>query len=243
MALVIGGCAGDPAPSSPTAAPLPAPADRPDPSPSAEPDPGREGFLLPSGDVEPIVTGLAAPWSVVPLEGGSVLISERDSARIHEVTADGTVRELTTVPGVVPGGEGGLLGLAVHDDTLFIYFTAANDNRIVRGSLSGAAGALEVGELAEVITGIPKARTHNGGRIAIGPDEKLYMTTGDAQVLEASQDVDSLAGKILRLDLDGTVPADNPFDGSPVLSLGHRNPQGLAFDRDRLLAVELSPAS
>ncbi len=239
MALVIGGCAGDPAPSSPTAAPLPAPADRPDPSPSDEPDPGLEGFLLPSGDVEPIVTGLAVPWSVVPLEGGSVLISERDSARIHEVTADGTVRELTTVPGVVPGGEGGLLGLAVHDDTLFIYFTAANDNRIVRGSLSGAAGALEVGELAEVITGIPKARTHNGGRIAIGPDEKLYVTTGDAQVLEASQDVDSLAGKILRLELDGTVPADNPFDGSPVLSLGHRNPQGLAFDRDgQLWAAE-----
>lgn len=239
MALAIGGCAGDPAPSSPTAAPLPAPADRPDPSPSDEPDPGLEGFLLPSGDVEPIVTGLAAPWSVVPLEGGSVLISERDSARIHEVTADGTVRELTTVPGVVPGGEGGLLGLAVHDDTLFIYFTAANDNRIVRGSLSGAAGALEVGELAEVITGIPKARTHNGGRIAIGPDEKLYVTTGDAQVLEASQDVDSLAGKILRLELDGTVPADNPFDGSPVLSLGHRNPQGLAFDRDgQLWAAE-----
>lgn len=114
----------------------------------------------------------------------------------------------------------------------------------MRGSLSGAAGALGVGELAEVITGIPKARTHNGGRIAIGPDEKLYVTTGDAQVLEASQDVDSLAGKILRLELDGTVPADNPFDGSPVLSLGHRNPQGLAFDRDgQLWAAELSPAS
>lgn len=109
--------------------------------------------------------------------------------------------------------------------------------------LSGAAGSLEVGELHEVITGIPKARTHNGVRIAIGPDEKLYVTTGDAQVLEASQDVDSLAGKILRLDLDGTVPADNPFDGSPVHSLGPRNPQGLAFDRDgQLWAAELSPA-
>jgi len=240
LALVVSGCAGSPEPSSPTAAPLPAPAERPEPSDTDEPETAElQGFLLPSSDVETLVSGLAAPWSVVPLEGGSVLISERDSARIHEVSADGAVRELMTVPGVVPGGEGGLLGLAVHDDTLFIYFTAANDNRVLRGALSGEPGALQVGELSEVITGIPKARTHNGGRLLIGPDETLYVTTGDAQVLDASQDVDSLAGKILRLELDGTVPADNPFDGSPVYSLGHRNPQGIAFDRDgQLWAAE-----
>lgn len=239
LTLILTGCAGDPAPSTPTAAPLPAPTERPDPTPSDAPEPGLQGFLLPSGEVEAIVTGLAAPWSVVPLETGSVLISERDSARIHEVAPDGSIRDLVTVPGVVPGGEGGLLGLAVHDDTLFVYLTAADDNRVVRAPLSGDAGALEVGEFSEVITGIPKARTHNGGRLLIGPDEKLYVTTGDAQVLEAAQDVDSLAGKILRLELDGTVPADNPVDGSAVYSLGHRNPQGIAFDRDgRLWAAE-----
>ncbi|MFN3707740.1 PQQ-dependent sugar dehydrogenase [Microcella sp.] len=239
LTLILAGCAGDPAPSTPTAAPLPAPTERPDPTPSDAPEPGLEGFLLPNGEVEAVVTGLAAPWSVVPLETGSVLISERDSARIHEVAPDGSVRDLVTVPGVVPGGEGGLLGLAVHDDTLFVYLTAADDNRVVRAPLSGDAGALEVGEFSEVITGIPKARTHNGGRLLIGPDEKLYVTTGDAQVLEAAQDVDSLAGKILRLELDGTVPADNPVDGSAVYSLGHRNPQGIAFDRDgRLWAAE-----
>lgn len=240
LALVISGCAGDPAPSTPTAAPLPAPAERPEPIESEGPAAAElQGFLLPGSDVETLVSGLAAPWSVVPLENGSVLISERDSARIHEVAPDGTVRDLMTVPGVVPGGEGGLLGLAAHDDTLFIYVTAANDNRVVRTTLSGEPGALEVGELQDVITGIPKARTHNGGRLLVGPDEKLYITTGDAQVLEASQDLDSLAGKILRLKLDGTVPADNPFDGSPVFSLGHRNPQGIAFDRDgQLWATE-----
>lgn len=239
LTLILAGCAGDPAPSTPTAAPLPAPTERPDPTPSDPPEPGLEGFLLPNGEVEAVVTGLAAPWSVVPLETGSVLISERDSARIHEVAPDGSVRDLVTVPGVVPGGEGGLLGLAVHDDTLFVYLTAADDNRVVRAPLSGDAGALEVGEFSEVITGIPKARTHNGGRLLIGPDEKLYVTTGDAQVLEAAQDVDSLAGKILRLELDGTVPVDNPVDGSAVYSLGHRNPQGITFDRDgRLWAAE-----
>lgn len=241
VAIALSGCAGSPEVSAPTAAPRPAPTETPAPSPSetAAPDPGITGFVLPAGDVEALVTGLAAPWSVAPLANGSVLISERDSARIHEVAADGSVRELVTVPGVVPGGEGGLLGLAVHegDDatTLFIYSTAGGDNRVVSGPLTGEPGALQLGALREVITGIPKERTHNGGRLAIGPDEKLYVTTGDAQRVNAAQDAGSLAGKILRLNLDGSVPADNPIAGSPVFSLGHRNPQGLAFDRDRQL--------
>lgn len=245
LALVIAGCAAEPEASTPSAAPRPAPSEVPAPSPSetAAPDPGLTGFVLPAGEVDALVTGLAAPWSVAPLENGSVLISERDSARIHEVTADGAVRELVTVPGVVPGGEGGLLGLAVHEEdgarTLFIYFTAGGDNRVLRGEVTGEPGALQLGELSTVITGIPKARTHNGGRLAIGPDEKLYVTTGDAQVLEAAQDPASLAGKILRLELDGSVPADNPTAGSPVYSLGHRNPQGIAFDREgQLWAAE-----
>ena len=245
VAIALSGCAGSPEASSPTAAPRPAPTETPAPSPSetAEPDPGLTGYVLPTGDVEALVTGLAAPWSVAPLANGSVLISERDSARIHEVAADGSVRELVTVPGVVPGGEGGLLGLAVHEGdaatTLFIYFTAGGDNRVVSGALSGDPGALRVGALSDVITGIPKERTHNGGRIVIGPDEKLYVTTGDAQRVNAAQDAGSLAGKILRLNLDGSVPADNPIADSPVFSLGHRNPQGLAFDRDgQLWAAE-----
>lgn len=245
VAIALSGCAGSPEASSPTAAPRPAPSETPAPSPSetAAPDPGLTGFVLPAGDVEALVTGLAAPWSVAPLANGSVLISERDSARIHEVAANGSVRELLTVPGVVPGGEGGLLGLAVHegDDTttLFIYFTAGGDNRVVSGKLTGEPGDLQLGALTEVITGIPKERTHNGGRLVIGPDEKLYVTTGDAQRVNAAQDAGSLAGKILRLNLDGSVPADNPIAGSPVFSLGHRNPQGLAFDRDgQLWAAE-----
>ncbi len=245
LALVIAACAAEPEASTPSAAPRPAPSEVPAPSPSetAAPDPGLSGFVLPAGEVDALVTGLAAPWSVTPLENGSVLISERDSARIHEVTADGAVRELVTVPGVVPGGEGGLLGLAVHEGdgatTLFIYVTAGGDNRVLRGEVTGEPGALQLGELTPVITGIPKARTHNGGRLAIGPDEKLYVTTGDAQVLDAAQDPASLAGKILRLELDGSVPADNPTAGSPVYSLGHRNPQGIAFDREgQLWAAE-----
>ena len=86
-----------------------------------------------------------------------------------------------------------------------------------------------------LIDHIPGGRTHNGGRIKIGPDQKLYITTGDAGVAGFAQDVNSLAGKILRINLDGSIPEDNPFEGSPVYSFGHRNPQGLAWNSENVL--------
>lgn len=235
--LLLAGCASSPStPSTPSAVP-PAPSS-PEPSPSEEPsadaEPVLTGLYLPDGQPEAIVTGLAAPWSVVPLEGGSILISERDSARIHEVTPSGGVRDIGTVDGVVPGGEGGLMGLAAHEGSgeivLYIYFTAAGDNRIVRSVLTGEAGSYALGPLEELLTGIPKARTHNGGRLLIGPDDLLYATVGDAQQVDEAQNPATLPGSILRLTLDGAIPDDNPFPGSPVYSYGHRNPQGLAFD-------------
>jgi glucose/arabinose dehydrogenase len=180
---------------------------------------------------EDVATGFDVPWGLVFLPDGSALLSERDTARILSVSADGGVTEVGQVEGVQPGGEGGLLGLAVAPDspeTVYAYFTAAEDNRVVRMPYRGGAlGAAEV-----VVDGIPKAGNHNGGRLAFGPDGKLYVSTGDASRPERAQDLDSLGGKILRLNPDGSIPADNPFDGSPVFSYGHRNVQGLAFDDD-----------
>jgi glucose/arabinose dehydrogenase len=180
---------------------------------------------------EDVATGFDVPWGLVFLPDGSALLSERDTARILSVSADGGVTEVGQVEGVQPGGEGGLLGLAVAPDSpeaVYAYFTAAEDNRVVRMPyLGGALGAAEV-----VVDGIPKAGNHNGGRLAFGPDGKLYVSTGDASRPERAQDLDSLGGKILRLNPDGSIPADNPFDGSPVFSYGHRNVQGLAFDDD-----------
>jgi glucose/arabinose dehydrogenase len=90
-----------------------------------------------------------------------------------------------------------------------------------------------------VIDGIPQGDIHNGGRIAVGPDGNLWIGTGDSGDRPQSQDRSSLAGKILRVGTDGSVPADNPFPGSPVWSYGHRNVQGLAFDsQGRLWATE-----
>ena len=200
-------------------------------TPTAEPGP-----VVPAA-FEDLVTGLDVPWGLAFLPDGSALVSERDSARIRQVTASGQVSEVGTVPDVVAQNEGGLLGLATPpgQPTVYAYLTAAEDNRVVRMSFDGGA----LGQPEVVIDGIPKAGNHNGGRLAFGPDGMLYVSTGDAAQPDRAQDLESLGGKILRLSPDGTVPADNPFAGSPVFSYGHRNVQGLAFDQDgRLWASE-----
>lgn len=179
-----------------------------------------------------VATDLSVPWSVVFLDGVPI-ISERDSGRILELADDGSTREMTVIEEVAARGEGGLLGLGVDDQNrLYAFHTTAEDNRIVRFDVSGEAGALAVGEPQVVLDGLGKGTNHNGGRIAFGPDGMLYATTGDNNVDERSQDLDSLSGKILRMTPDGGVPPDNPFDGSLVYSYGHRNPQGIAWADD-----------
>jgi glucose/arabinose dehydrogenase len=200
-------------------------------TPTAEPGP-----VVPTA-FEDLVTGLDVPWGLAFLPDGSALVSERDTARIRQVTASGQVSEVGTVPDVVADNEGGLLGLATPpgQPIVYAYLTAAEDNRVVRMSFDGGA----LGQPEVVIDGIPKAGNHNGGRLAFGPDGMLYVSTGDAAQPDRAQNLESLGGKILRLSPDGTVPADNPFAGSPVFSYGHRNVQGLAFDQDgRLWASE-----
>ena len=203
----------------------------PAPSPTSS-----DGWWHPAGEPTTIAAGLAAPWSVVPLPEGGALVSERDSGTVSEITADGNVRTVGVVPGVVSGGESGLHGLAVWSDEdggvwLYAYHGAADDNRVVRMPLSGDAGALTLGDAETVFAGIPRNRTHNGGRIAFGPDGQLYVTTGDAQIRDAAQDPNALGGKILRLTPQGDPAPGNPF-GNAVWTLGHRNVQGIAWTRD-----------
>ena len=203
------------------------------PTAAAVPTPTDEGRLVPDGSVETVATDLAAPWSIAFTADGTPLVSERDTGRILEVVPDGSTREIGTVAGVAAAGEGGLLGLAVDDlDRLYAYSTGSSENRIDRFAVTGAPGSLALGDPETVLDGIPAARIHNGGRLAFGPDGMLYATTGDADQRPSAQNVDSLAGKILRMTPDGDPPADNPFEGSLVYSFGHRNPQGIGWAED-----------
>lgn len=179
-----------------------------------------------------VSTQLGAPWSIA-FRKGVPLVSERDSGRILEIAEDGTAREIAVIEESAARGEGGLLGLAVDDqDRLFVYYTASKDNRVARFDVIGDAGSLSLGEPTIILEGLNRSTTHNGGRLAFGPDDMLYVTTGDAGEPGRSQDRENLSGKILRLTPDGDVPAGNPFEGSLVWTWGHRNVQGMAWAED-----------
>ncbi|MCU1508701.1 MAG: glucose dehydrogenase [Glaciihabitans sp.] len=196
----------------------------------------------PIGTPKVIATDLDVPWSMVRLSSGVTLVSERDTALVKEVRPNGALSVVGTVPGVAPNGEGGLLGLAVAASDpgwLYAYETTASDNRVIRMPLVGVGSTLSLGPAETIITGLPFAGNHDGGRIQFGPDGDLYVTVGDATNRDRAQDVAYLGGKILRLKADGSIPSDNPFPGSPVWSLGHRNPQGIAWDSSgRMWAAE-----
>ena len=235
--LLLSGCSAAPQPTATSTPPVVTPT--PSPSPSATTDPLTVGPVQPSGDPATLASGLQAPWSIVRLDSGSTLISQRDSGVITEVLADGSRRDIGTIPNVVHAGEGGLLGIEVIDTSLYAYFTTASDNRILRFDLAGGPGTYSIGGSQDILIALQKAGNHNGGRIKLGPDGKLYATVGDAASTGLAQDPSSYNGKILRMNLDGSAPDDNPTPGSLVYSMGHRNPQGITWDREgRLWAAE-----
>jgi glucose/arabinose dehydrogenase len=190
-----------------------------------------------------LLSGLDIAWSVAVLPDGSALVSERNTGRILHVPKPGS-GGTSSVAGRLPitrtEGEGGLLGLAVPadfdaDPVFYAYYSTDSDNRIA--AVPWRDGTL--GEPVVIFSGIPRGRYHNGGRIAFGPDGYLYVGTGEAGDTSLSQNLGSLGGKILRITPDGDPAPGNPFGGSPIWSLGHRNVQGLAWDsRKRLWASE-----
>ena len=183
-----------------------------------------------SEDPVEVASGLTTPWSIAVLPDGDLLVSERPG-NLRQIGAENYTLK---VEGVVETSEGGLHGVvldpAFSDNSfIYVYHTTGQANRwtnqVVRyiyknGSLS---------ESNIILKDIPGANIHNGGALAFGPDGKLYISTGDAGDGSRSQSTSSLAGKILRLNSDGSIPADNPF-GNEVWSYGHRNPQGIVWD-------------
>ena len=199
------------------------------------------------------------PWAMAFLPGGGLIVTER-RGRIRLRGADGRVSEVGGAPQVDYGGQGGLGDIVLHPDfanNRLVYLSWAEAGP---GGLRGAAvgrGRLEMSEAGARIEGLeviwrqaPKfsGRGHYGHRIAFSPDGRhLFISSGERQEFTPAQDMASNAGKVLRLNPDGSVPADNPFAAqggaaAQVWSLGHRNPLGLAFAPDgRLWEVEMGP--
>jgi glucose/arabinose dehydrogenase len=203
-------------------------------NPSGQPPAGaRDGYR-----VETVASNLEVPWSIVFAPDGRMLFTERPGrVRVYE---QGRLRPepLAVVEDVERGSESGLMGLTLHPDfarnrLLYLAYAYSRDGvrvRVVRFRETGAGLA----ERTLIIEGVPAARYHAGTRLRFGPDGKLYVTTGDAAEKELGQRLDTLAGKTLCLNDDGTVPEDNPFVGRPgarpeIWSYGHRNAQGLDF--------------
>ncbi len=194
-----------------------------------------------SYQIETVADNLYIPWAVDISRDGRLYFTERSgNLRIIENGILNPEPVYTFGPPFVSLGEGGLMGLALNREFLsngFLYLMYTYEengtiyNRVVRMNIEDNTASQE--EI--LLDRIPGGRIHNGGRIKIGPDGYLYITAGDAGIRELAQDLNSLAGKILRIGTDGSIPPDNPFPGSPVYSLGHRNPQGLAWNRRNVL--------
>jgi len=191
--------------------------------------------------VEVIAQNLDTPWAIAFIDRYKFLVTER-KGRVSLVE-DNKLTPVADISQVLEIGEGGLLGIAIHPQFAsnnFVYFyytynssTLGTLNRVVRMEYKDG----KLGNERTIVDAIPGASNHNGGRIKFGPDNYLYITTGDAQEPSQSQDRNSLAGKILRVTDDGRTPSDNPF-GNPAYSLGHRNGQGIAWDGNTLWETE-----
>lgn len=186
---------------------------------------------------------LTFPWEVLWGPDNKLWITERGGKISHVDPETGDVTLIKALSDVVSQGEGGLLGMVLHPDfaTNPEVFVAYNYNKggsytkkVVKFTYSG--GTL-INPLV-LLDDIPAANIHNGTRLAISPDKKLFITSGDAATSSRAQDRNNPAGKIQRINLDGSIPADNPTPGSALWSYGHRNPQGLVFVGDRLYSSE-----
>jgi glucose/arabinose dehydrogenase len=186
-----------------------------------------------------LADNLEVPWSIQKT-GDVLYISERPGAIVKVENGEQVRQRVNLDRPLSEESEAGLLGFVLHpqfseNQQAFAYYTYD-----VSGSPFNRVVILELrdnlwNEIKVLLDGIPSGPVHHGGRIKVGPDGKLYFSAGDAAVAENAQSLNHLNGKLLRMNLDGSVPRDNPFPNSYIYSYGHRNPQGLAWDEEGTL--------
>lgn len=208
--------------------------------------------IEPPGAVEikdsAIVSNLNFPWEILWGPDNYIWMTERGGkiSRVNPTT--GAVTPLLTITEVAPNNEGGLLGMVLHPNfsttpQVFVVYDYNNGNnyreKVVRYTYNGTT----LTNPLTIIDNIAASSIHNGSRLVITPDLKLFISTGDASDQSLPQNTSALNGKILRINLDGSIPADNPVTGNPYWTYGHRNPQGLVFANNKLYSSEHGPDS
>jgi len=202
-----------------------------------------------SGDgIRIVKTGLNYPWEITWGKDGYIWMTER-SGKISRIDpANGNTLFSFTIPDAESNDEGGLLGMALHPDfvqngflyVVYDYRNAGNyKEKLVRYSFANNT----LNNPVVLVDGIEANSNHDGSRLWITNETapKIFMTTGDALNQSLPQNINTLNGKVLRLNIDGTVPSDNPFPNNPVWSYGHRNPQGIVMANNILYASEHGP--
>jgi glucose/arabinose dehydrogenase len=231
--------------TKPVAAPAPAGAATPVPGQPAPTTAPAKPAPAPTLKIDAVVKGLDTPWAIAFHPDGRWFITERPG-RIR-IVRDGQLQPepwMTFQVWEQDRAEAGLLGIAVDGQFVYVAYTysAGNrlQNRLVRLREENGKGVQD----KVLFDGVLGNQNHDGGRVKIGPDGKIYWTMGESFIRNLAQDVESPSGKILRLNADGSVPADNPMPGSPVWSWGHRNPQGIAWQpgTNRLYETEHGPS-
>ncbi|MEN8426069.1 PQQ-dependent sugar dehydrogenase [Acinetobacter schindleri] len=199
------------------------------------------------------------PWAIAPLKDGRLLVTER-KGRLYLFDPETKKKtEIKGTPKVAYGGQGGLGDVALHPDFAnnpWIYLSYAEQGQggygavVIRGKLDLKQSTPQLTQIEKIWTQVPKfssGQGHYGHRIVFGSDGKLWINSGERQQFDPAQDMKSNAGKIIRLNDDGSIPADNPFMNQgkiaqQVWSLGHRNPLGMAFDpKGQLWVIEMGP--